>query len=78
MFGTMALCAGGKIFLFPWKDALVAGLPAPGAGQLVAGGDAVLSGPGHGRASKTWVAVSTHACGRWERLAQDARAFAAR
>ena len=78
MFGTTALCAGGKVFLFAWKDALVVKLPAPQAGQLVASGDATLFDPGHGRISKTWVvAVPAQARGRWERLAQDARAFAA-
>jgi hypothetical protein len=77
MFGTTALCAGGKVFLFPWKDALVAKLPAPQAERLVASGNTALSGPGHGRTSKTWVAVSAQPRGRWERLAQDARAFAA-
>jgi hypothetical protein len=28
MFGTTALCAGGKVFLFPWRDALVVKIPA--------------------------------------------------
>ncbi len=28
MFDTTALCAGGKVFLFPWRDALVVRVPA--------------------------------------------------
>lgn len=77
MPGITALCAGGKVFPFPWTDALVVKLPAPQAGQLAVSGDATLSGPGHWRTSKTWAAVPAQARGRRERLAQDARAFVA-
>ena len=77
MFGTTALCADGKVFLFAWKAAVVVKLPAPQVEELVACGDAVLFDPGHGRTSKTWAAVSAQASGRWDRLARDARAFVA-
>ena len=77
MFGTTALCADGKVSLFPWQDALVVKLPAPHVQELVASGDAVLFDPGHGRTSKTWAAVPARAPSRWEGLAGDARAFAA-
>jgi hypothetical protein len=75
MFGTVALCVAGKVFLFPWKDALVLKLPAPQVADLVASGDAVLFDPGHGRTSATWVAVSATAHAHWTQLAKDARAF---
>jgi hypothetical protein len=75
MFGTTALCVAGKVFLFPWKDMLVLKLPAPRVDDLVARGDATLFDPGHGRTSKTWVAVSAAAGDSWPQLALDARAF---
>jgi hypothetical protein len=28
MFGATALCTGGKVLLFPWRDALVVRVPA--------------------------------------------------
>lgn len=77
MFGTTALCAEGKVFLFPWRDTVVVKIPAAQAGELVASGDATLFDPGHGRTSKTWVAVLASASDRWPGLARDARAFAA-
>lgn len=76
MFGTTALCAGGKVFLFPWQDALVVKLPAAQVQELVAGGAAELFDPGHGRPSKTWAAVFASASDRWPELALAARAFA--
>lgn len=77
MFGTMALCAGGKVFLFPWKDALVVKIPAAQVQELVTAGAAELFGPGHGRPDKTWAAVYASASDRWPELARAARAFAA-
>jgi hypothetical protein len=78
MFGTTALCVGGKVFLFPWREALVLKLPPPQVEALVACGDAVLFDPGHGRTSKSWAAVSAAAQDRWSNLALDAREFVAR
>jgi TfoX/Sxy family transcriptional regulator of competence genes len=75
MFGTTALCVRGKVFLFPWQDAVVVKIPAAQAEELVASGDARLFDPGHGRVSKTWVAVLASASDHWPRLAWDARAF---
>lgn len=78
MFGTTALCAGGKVFMFPWKDTLVVKLPASQVDALIAAGHAELFDPGHGRTSKTWAAVFASASNRWPRLAQEAQAFVAR
>jgi TfoX/Sxy family transcriptional regulator of competence genes len=76
MFGTTALCAGGKVFLFPWKDTLVVKVPAAQAEELIAAGMAELFDPGHGRVSKMRAAVSASAGDRWRELALAARAFA--
>jgi TfoX/Sxy family transcriptional regulator of competence genes len=76
MFGTAALCAGGKVFLFPWRGALVVKLPAAQVQELVTAGAAELFDPGHGRVSKTWAAVYDSASDRWPELALAARAFA--
>ena len=77
MFGTTALCTGGKVFLFPWRDTVVVKVPAAQASELVASGAAMLFDPGHGRTSKTWVAVLASASDQWPDLARDARAFVA-
>jgi hypothetical protein len=76
MFGTTALCADGKVFLFPWRDALVVKIPAAQVRQLVAAGAAEPFDPGHGRPGKTWAAVYPSASDRWPELALAARAFA--
>jgi hypothetical protein len=76
MFGTTALCTGGKVFLFPWKDALVVKIPAAQAQELIAAGAAEPFDPGHGRPGKTWAAVYASASDRWPELALAARAFA--
>jgi hypothetical protein len=75
MFGTSALCTGGKVFMFPWKDRLVFKLPAALVDELVTAGHAELFDPGHGRTSKTWAAVFGSARDHWSRLAREARAF---
>ena len=67
MFGTTALCAGGKVFLFPWRDTLVVKIPAAQVREVVAAGAAELFDPGHGRPGKTWAAVHASASGRWPR-----------
>ncbi len=36
MFGTTALCIGGKVFMFPWRETLVLKLPAESVERLVA------------------------------------------
>lgn len=76
MSGTTALCTGGKVFLFPWRDTVVVKIPAQ-AGEFVASGAATLFDPGHGRTSKAWVPVLASASDRWPDLARDARAFTA-
>jgi hypothetical protein len=76
MFGTTALCAGGKVFLFPWRDALVDKIPAAQVRELVTAGAAEPFDPGHGRPGKTWAAVYASASDRWPELALAARAFA--
>lgn len=76
MFGTTALCASGKMFLFPWRDALVDKVPAARVEELIASGGAELFDPGHGRTSKTWAAVPACAGDCWPELAPAARAFA--
>ena len=75
MFGTTAMCVDGKVFMFAWKDVLVLKIPADRVEALVAAGDGELFDPGHGRTSKTWVALYPTAGGQWERLADEARAF---
>jgi hypothetical protein len=77
MFGTTALCAGGKVFLFPWRATLVVKIPAAQVEDLIAAAAAELFDPGHGRTSRTWAAVSGSASDRRPELAQAARAFAA-
>jgi hypothetical protein len=76
MFGTTALCVGGKVFVFPWRDALVVKIPAAQVRELVTAGAAEPFDPGHGRVSKTWAAVHASASDRWPELALAARAFA--
>jgi len=76
MFGTTALCAGGKVFLFPWRGALVVKIPAARVQELVTAGAAQPFDPGHGWPGKTWAAVYASANDRWPELALAARAFA--
>ena len=76
MSGTTALCAGGKVFMFPWRGTLVVTIPAPRVDELIAAGHAERFDPGHGRTSATWAAVFASASDRWPRLAQEARVFA--
>jgi TfoX/Sxy family transcriptional regulator of competence genes len=75
MFGTVALCVDGKVFMFAWMDVLVLKIPAPLVAALIAAGHAELFDPGHGRTSKTWAAVRPAASEQWERLVEEARAF---
>jgi TfoX/Sxy family transcriptional regulator of competence genes len=77
IFGTTALCTGGKVFMFPWKDTLVLKLPADVVEELVASGKGELFDPGHGRTSKTWAAIYSVASDRWSQLAVTAREFVA-
>jgi TfoX/Sxy family transcriptional regulator of competence genes len=76
MFGTTALCAGGNVFLFPWRDALVVKVPAARVEELIASGGAELFDPGHGRTSKTWAAAPASGSDCWPELALAAWAFA--
>ncbi|MDX6333020.1 MAG: hypothetical protein QOG05_360 [Streptosporangiaceae bacterium] len=76
MFGTTALCVGGKVAMFCWRDTLLVKVPAPQVDELIAAAHAKRFDPGHGRTSATWVAVFASTSDRWPRLAQEARAFA--
>lgn len=78
MFGTTAMCVDGKVFMFAWKDVLVLKIPADLVEALVVAGDGELFDPGHGRTSKTWVALFPTQSGQWERLVDEARVFVRR
>ncbi len=75
MFGTTALCVGGKVFVFPWKKNLVFKLPEERVQQIIAAKKGEYFDPGHGRTSKTWVAVYPNAKRQWSKLIEDARTF---
>jgi hypothetical protein len=78
MFGTTALCLGGKVLMFPWRSTLAVKISAPQVDELIASAHAQRFDPGHGRTSATCAAVFASASHRWPRLAQQARAFAER
>jgi hypothetical protein len=48
MFGTTALCAQGKVFMFPWRQNMVFKLPADRVAELIAAKSGELFDPGHG------------------------------
>jgi|SRR5918992_4125610 hypothetical protein len=75
MFGTAALCSNGKVFMFPWKETLVLKLPEDTVNKLVTTNQGQLFDPGHGRKSKTWVAVFPTAKRQWPKLVGTARQF---
>jgi hypothetical protein len=75
MFGTTALCTHGKVFMFPWKESLVLKLPEERVNKLLASKSGELFDPGHGRKSKTWVAVFPSAKRQWPQLIAAARQF---
>jgi len=77
MFGTTALCVGGKVFMFPWRGTLVVKIPAARIEELIAAGHAERFDPGHGRTSATWAAVFADAGEQWPHLAEQARSFVA-
>jgi TfoX/Sxy family transcriptional regulator of competence genes len=61
MFGTTALCVGGKVFMFPWRDTLVVKIPASQVDELIAATNAKRFDPGHGRPSSRARAISGRA-----------------
>lgn len=73
MFGTIALCSNGKVFMFPWKSRLVFTIPEDRADEIITG---EYFDPGHGRTSKTWVVMSPNSKSEWSRLVRVAREFA--
>jgi TfoX N-terminal domain len=75
MFGTVALFVSGKVFMLPWKGNLVLKLPPERVQAIVDGKRGEYFDPGHGRTSKTWVAVYPSAKREWPPLAADARLF---
>jgi hypothetical protein len=78
MFGTTALCVRGKVFMFSWKENLVLKLPEEHVGRLLHAKRGEYFDPGHGRISKTWVAVFPVAKRQWPVLAEVAREFVGR
>lgn len=78
MFGTTALCSNGKVFMFPWKKNLVLKLPEETVSKLLISKSGELFDPGHGRKSKTWVAVFPTAKRQWPKLVAAARQFVGR
>jgi hypothetical protein len=75
MFGTTALCIHGKVFMFPWRANLVLKLPEKEVDKLLASKSGELFDPGHGRTSKTWIAVFPSAERQWTKLVETARQF---
>lgn len=75
MFGTTALCVNGKVAMFPWRENLVLKLPAERVDEMVGAGKGVLFDPGHGRTSKTWVALYPASSDLWQQLAVEALDF---
>jgi hypothetical protein len=78
MFGTTALCIQGKVFMFPWNENLVLQLPEERVKKLLTSKSGELFDPGHGRTSKTWVAVFPSAKRQWPKLIEAARKFVER
>jgi TfoX/Sxy family transcriptional regulator of competence genes len=77
MFGSATLKRHGKVFAMAVKGNLVVKVPAPRAAELVAAGDASYFDPGHGRASRQWVAVPPDSRLDWLALATEACDLAA-
>lgn len=75
MFGTTALINKGKVFAFPWKGNLVVKLPKEQVSEIVATKKGIYFDPGHGRTSKTWVAVFPNVKKEWLKLAREAKEF---
>lgn len=75
MFGTIALCVKGKVFMFPWKNALVFKLPENKVEDIIASKKGKYFDPGHGRTSKTWVAMFPNSKSQWPNLVRIAKEY---
>jgi TfoX/Sxy family transcriptional regulator of competence genes len=73
MFGTDCLKVGGKVFAMEFKGQLVVKLNKDRASALVAGGQANVFDPGHGRPMKQWIAVAASSTLDWQPLAVEAK-----
>ena len=65
----------GEGLHFPWRDNLVLKLPENEVDKLLASKSGELFDPGHGRTSKTWIAVFPSAERQWTKLVKTARQF---
>ena len=73
-FGASTLQVNGKIFAMLVNDTLVLKLPRQRVDALVEAGEGERFVPGHGRAMKEWVTITT-ASERWLPLAREALTF---
>ena len=75
MFGSPGLRFNGKVFTFLWKGQLVLKLPEQRVQRLMTAKGTKLFDPGHGRVSKTWVAIGSGYENTWLDLAKEAKEF---
>lgn len=75
MFGTSVLKIKNKVFAFPMKGMLVLKLPENRVAEIVDSKKGIYFDPGHGRISKTWVAVSLSTKNEWLKLSKAAKDF---
>jgi TfoX/Sxy family transcriptional regulator of competence genes len=73
MFGTDCLKVGGKVFAMEFRGQLVVKLNKDRAAALVAGGQAAVFDPGHGRPMQQWIAVPASSPLSWQALAAEAK-----
>ena len=75
MFGSPNLKVKGKVFVFPWKGDLVFKLSEQRVQELIKAKKGKYFDPGHGRTSKTWIAVHTDGKENWKKLTQESKEF---
>jgi len=76
MFGSPVLKVEGKVFAMLVKGRLVVKLPGKRVDDLLLLGLGEPFDPGHGKASKEWIAVDANGSRRWGPLVDEAREFA--
>ncbi len=76
MFGSLVLKVEGKVFAMLVKGRLVVKLPRKRVDDLLVLGLGEPFDPGHGKASKEWIAVDANGSRRWGPLVDEAREFA--
>ncbi len=74
-FGASTLQVNGKIFAMLVNDTLVLKLPRQRIDALIEAGVGERFVPGHGRAMREWVTITTPAGERWLPLAREALTF---